>query len=104
MAKKLIRENHRIEVTPYVYGSDDHDLKTKRCRDIEKQIRRHIDDWEDVRVEHDSRYACEFCGSTWEVISEEDAGTNSDVEVGQPWCCNKAIEEFYKELEKEQKK
>jgi len=87
--KKTIKENFRVEVIPDE-GHHAYEGLMGQCEDIRRQIKRHIDGYEDIRIEWDTKVICEFCGSVWE---EE-----WDTEL--PFCCEKAQEEFKATREK----
>jgi len=55
------------------------------CKDMIKDIERHVDGIEDIYQTHDMRYECSYCGYEW----EED-------ENGCPVCCQKAIDDWEK--------
>jgi len=110
MAKKIIKENFRVVIEPKGLGdfglawasdsigcSDEEErakMYERRCRDIVAQVKRHIDNIGWIGVEYDVREICEYCGNEWEVNQDPN---DPDWELGQPLCCDKAIEEWEKE-------
>lgn len=69
----------------------------KRCKAIEEQVNRHVDDIGSVNIEWDNDYKCSHCGHGWEV-SEDD--TDPEFPKGTPMCCQKAIDEYNEEKNK----
>ena len=97
MAKKINKENIRVEVHPVQsYLPENHinwaDDVIKDCKDIIEQIKRHIDNVNYVGVEYDTREICEFCKSEWEV--NKGAGAWGDLPIDIPVCCEKAQDEW----------
>lgn len=91
--KKTYKENVRVIVRPYDgYG---HDFKTLLdiCKDIDKQIERHIDDVGETEIDWDANDYCEFCGNPWEINND---ATDENWLLGEPLCCKKAQEEWRK--------
>ena len=56
----------RVDTKPPRYGGytslDDH---LSDCKEIEQQIRRHVDAFGSVSIEHTTEDVCSFCGSKW---------------------------------------
>lgn len=87
------KTNYRVVVEPrtHIFGialSDD--TIQKDVREIESQIKRHIDNIGYLSVQHDTEETCSYCGLTWEV-SEDDS--DPYFPKGTPVCCQKAIDE-----------
>ncbi|MCK9245231.1 MAG: hypothetical protein M0R74_15485 [Dehalococcoidia bacterium] len=85
-------ENFRVIVIPadimriYFSKSDDSYRDEKRtCHEIVDNIKRHIDDVEDVYMDFETKEICSFCERIWE---EDDTGC--------PVCCQDAIDEYEK--------
>ncbi len=89
MAKKTLKENIRVEVTPSYIKSEEDQISV--CNDIVKQIERHIDDLGNVYTTWDVLEICEFCGYDWEVNEDPN---DPDYKIGEPICCTAAQEEF----------
>ena len=81
MAKITKRIDWRVEVYPLQHMGDDE----MECRDIEKQIKRHVDGFNYTRIIADVEESCGFCGHNWERAIDDD---------GCPVCCNKAVDEW----------
>lgn len=94
MGTKMISDNFSITV----YPDDPSDLGylrypavtteeawEERCREIQGAIKRHIDNVANVSVRRDRYLVCEFCEDRWD-------GAVGD--KGEPYCCDKAQEEF----------
>jgi len=87
------RENFRIVVIPdepWLLSKENLGMTqenfgkwSRACKEIVEQIKRHVDGFDDVCQDFDSRDICSFCGNTWE---EEDSGC--------PVCCQRAIDEW----------
>jgi rubrerythrin len=94
--KKIIKSNPKIvvEIKTRIYGielskeTQKHDLMQAK-----EQIKRHVDNVEDVRIEYDTDEVCSFCNYNWEV-SEDDS--DPDFPKGCPVCCQDAIDEWNK--------
>ena len=92
--KKTIKENIRVTVSPdlpFYPISDDEEIQ--KCKGIIEQIKRHVDDFDYVGIEYDTRHICEFCDSKWEVCEDDN---DPDSLKGEPMCCVKAGEEFFR--------
>ena len=81
-----IRSNYRIVVEPDspLFG----ETTEEYCESTVREIKRHIDDLKSVYVDWDM--VCSFCGAPWEVASHDD----ETVKKGQPVCCEKAMDEW----------
>lgn len=79
--KKTINKNYRVEVYP-VYYSENHKHCVATLKEIEKDIIRHVDGFDNTDIEWDTKEVCEFCEYEWEI--DED---------GLPMCCQKAVKE-----------
>lgn len=81
MSKKLLPPNNfRVVITPIDIAkwlkSDpvkSSDTRHRHAEEIAKQVKRHVDDWDDVSVEFDRPVVCEHCGYPW---SEGDSDYN----------------------------
>jgi len=56
---------------------------SRACMEIIEQIKRHVDGFTDIYLDHDSREICSFCEGTWE---EDDKGC--------PVCCQRAVDKW----------
>lgn len=102
--KTTHRDDYRIEVRPdlrYVRASTltDHDKMRALCADIERAIKRHVDDIDGTVLRFDIRHECSHCGYGWEVLTAEEAADPDAVQdehsvEGEPVCCEAAINEF----------
>jgi len=96
---KLIKKsNPRIVVEPktHIFGITLSEETQKRdLREMQEQIKRHIDNVEDVRIEYDIDEVCSHCNLNWEV-SEDDDGI--EFPKGTPVCCQNAIDEHKSNL------
>lgn len=89
MAKKLNRTDFRVVVYPrrpgnygwvHIGGVTRSEKESENlCESIKQDIRRHVDDIQNIEINWDSEKVCEFCGSTW---SEDSAAYNGG-------CCGK---------------
>lgn len=86
---KIIKKfNFRVEVYPdsiYHYTATDKYIEESllnKCKDIEKEIRRHID-FNSVNINYDIKTLCSHCNYLWEEDSK-----------GMPYCCNAAQNEY----------
>ena len=61
------------------------------AEDIVAQVKRHVDNAESVGIDYDTIEICSYCGLEWETNGDPD---DPDWELGQPVCCDKAIEEW----------
>ena len=98
MGKIVNKYDYRVIVWPrslgnfgFVSMSDsmiepDEEKRNKRyleiCKEIEDNIKRHIDNVDNIVITHDVDELCEHCGYAWEVDSD-----------GIPMCCDEAINE-----------
>lgn len=94
--KKVYRSNFRVEVTPRSIGNfggfetqdwavepDDErraQLYERRCKDIEEQIKRHVDNVDRIDIRWDEEVFCAFCGEEW--VPSDD---------GLSYCCDEAL-------------
>ena len=96
-------EDYRITVIPlqpgnYGYVSlgrqkRSHDKWVAMMEKISAQIKRHVDNIESVHLEWDDIERCVYCDYEWE----------EDPETGEPYCCNKAVDEWESKIDKEDK-
>lgn len=102
--KKVIRDNYRVEVSPDTWHLrasvlTDHEAMRRLLADIERAVKRHVDDIGDVVQRWDTREECSHCGYVWEVLSATEAADprnrhdEHSVE-GEPVCCEAGINEF----------
>jgi len=92
--KVIEKSNYRIVVEPktHIYGVKlSEDAIQMDIKEMEQQIKRHVDNIGYLSVEHDTNTICSYCRRTWEV-SEDD--TDPDFPKGTPVCCDKAINEY----------
>jgi hypothetical protein len=102
--KKIIHEDYRLEIHPdltYVRASDrlNHKAMRQLLDDIERQIKRHVDDIGQIVPTWTTREECSHCGYAWEELTERDVADPANLVdlhsvVGEPVCCGAAIEEF----------
>ena len=97
--KVIQRENIRVEVEPAGFGyswPNAEERKVNDCKEIVKQINRHVDNIGQVQVAWDTITLCSHCGLTWEEWTEKDALLDPEAvdAVGQPVCCEAAVEEW----------
>ncbi|MFD5663404.1 hypothetical protein ACFWIK_00645 [Streptomyces anthocyanicus] len=103
--KKTIRTNYRLELSPDTTWHrrnivDDHNAMRGLLDEIERAVKRHVDGVHQVLPRWDSRDVCSHCGCGWEVLTAADVakGGHAVVDehstVGEPVCCEKAIDEF----------
>lgn len=69
------RENWRVVVEPRRPGNfgfariggmtQSEEQWEADCEELKRQIKRHVDDIEDIHVECDTNHYCEHCGSDW---------------------------------------
>ena len=96
--KIVKKSNYRIVVEPktHVYGIALGDDNVKSIlREMEEQIKRHVDNIRHIAIECDTDTICSHCGLSWEV-SEDDS--DPDFPKGTPLCCDKAINEYNEKI------
>ena len=76
------KENFRVVITPDMFLRTTDRQKQDACELLAKDIKRHIDGFDDIEVTWDTVERCEYCKEIWETDAE-----------GSPLCCNKACEE-----------
>lgn len=81
--KIIEHKNFRLCVEPWLIGKYDAKYAERKCKEIQSEIKRHVDDIGQMWIEHDTEITCSHCGLNWEVD-----------ETGEPVCCNEAIKEF----------
>lgn len=94
MSKVTTKENYRVVIEPitHVYGIKLSDETVKGVlKTILEQVKRHVDNVENCRIEFDTNHTCSYCRFKWEV-SEDDS--DPDFPKGTPVCCQKAIDEY----------
>ena len=79
MGYKTERTNFRVVVEPVAPWSLMEDHVRMTCQSIIDDIRRHVDDVRDARMEWDNERTCEHCGCAW--TEREDAPHNGG-------CCD----------------
>lgn len=86
--------NHRVVVLPIEYqkgmfpttqACENHQLR--QCKAVREAILRHVDGIGAVNIEWDGEVVCCHC----EQIMEPD-------EIGRPWCCDKAVDDYCREF------
>jgi len=80
-------DGYHVEVSPSICRfarspGEQTELERRACDEIQKDIRRHIDDVGSVIVVAETSSTCEFCGYAWTESSEYFNGG----------CCDKDIE------------
>jgi hypothetical protein len=92
---KLIKKsNYRIVVEPktHIFGIELSEETQKRdLRDMEEQIKRHVDNIGYISVQCDTDEVCSHCNLTWEVSADD---SDPDFPKGTPVCCQAAIDEY----------
>ncbi len=92
---KLVKKsNYRIVVEPktHIFGIElSEETQKKDLRDMEEQIKRHVDNIGYISVQCDTDEVCSHCNLTWEVSEDN---SDPDFPKGCPVCCNKAIDEW----------
>lgn len=82
MSRKTTYDNYRVEVYPdlrWLSRAKEIELSEKMCREIEADVKRHIDNVHDVYVTNDAHQVCEHCGAEW---TEDSTNYNGG-------CCDK---------------
>jgi len=90
MAKIISKEDIRVVVYPIIGYRSTPDKEIEDCKEIQKNIRRHIDVGK-IEVRWNTIERCEFCGFVWE-----------EANSGRPLCCPKAVKEWEKEEKEEE--
>uniref|UniRef100_A0A6H1ZUY5 Uncharacterized protein n=1 Tax=viral metagenome TaxID=1070528 RepID=A0A6H1ZUY5_9ZZZZ len=90
MAKIISKEDIRVVVYPVIGYGTTPDKEIEDCKEIQKNIRRHIDAGK-IELKYSIVERCEFCDYTWE-----------ENEKGRPECCDKAVKEWEKEEKEEE--
>lgn len=92
---KLIKKsNYRIIVEPRTrfFGIElSEETQRRDLKEMEEQIKRHVDNIGYINVECDTDETCSYCHLTWE-LSEDDK--YPDFPKGCPVCCQDAIDEW----------
>lgn len=99
--KTTVRTNYRVEITPARPFTESHEAWVVLCRQIERSVRRHVDDVQQTRVLYDTEHRCSHCGSEWEVWDEASIDQELrevGVVAGMPACCGAAQEKFLREV------
>jgi hypothetical protein len=78
--KKHEIQSYHLEVDPSFYGRDLEQLHNL-CKDIETQIRRHVDGHGTITIVPEYKDTCNHCGSQW----------TEDSEFYNGGCCDKDI-------------
>ncbi len=102
MAKIIKKCDFRIEVTPfYHHETSEHEMLII-CKDIENQIKRHVDEIDHVNVKYIVQTLCEYCGFVWEedwdCIYYYFDNKGQLIRTMSPCCCDKAVREWGKEI------
>ena len=85
--KKIERSDYRVEITPS--GGDRERDAAELADYLEEIVKRDVGLVEllfKIRVVHDVRTTCEFCGYNWE--------TEDGTPGGEPACCTRAVDEW----------
>lgn len=92
---KLIKKSNPrivVEIRTRIYGIELSEETQKRdLMEAKEQIKRHVDNVEDVRIEYDTDAVCSHCNLTWEVSEDN---SDPDFPKGTPICCQDAIDEY----------
>ena len=100
--KRKLKTNIRVEVIPKIYfwrKEGIEDKKLNACNQILQEIKRHIDDVEEINIEYDEEEACSFCGYDWDEVEEKKC---DGWPKGMPLCCKEAqLEWVFNNLEVE---
>ena len=87
MAVKTNITGYHVEVMPKTYrlSNMEHELRDQKniCEDMVKEIKRHVDDVDDIYVITEFDLICEHCGSVW---------TESKYASHNGGCCDKDAE------------
>lgn len=104
MGHKVNYFNYRVTVRPQDPNNfgffrtsgieQSHEEWIKDCKELERQINRHVDAVEDTQIEYDEELVCEFCGEYW--AEKNDSPYNGG-------CCDDDIK-ILEEKENDQKK
>ena len=92
--KIVTKSNFRIIIEPvtHIYGVKLSDEEQRiDLKEMEEQIKRHVDNIGYMNVEYDTNETCSHCNLTWE-LSEDDS--DPDFPKGCPVCCNEAANEW----------
>ena len=101
--KKVVKDNYRVVVYPDQPEWREPDYILSDCENIIAQIKRHVDDVEEINIEHDTKEICSFCNSIWEIWEANDEMEPHGCKKGQPMCCDEAIKEWEKNRKTTQK-
>lgn len=95
--KVITKSNYRVIIEPntghYFFRRSQEEIseeEKKICKEIEDQVRRHVDNFSRVDIDCDTDITCSYCKLAWEV----------DKETGEPFCCSRAVEEWETEKQK----
>lgn len=107
MAKIIRKSNFRVVVEPKglgdygsirvsdsFFGRSEGEIEKEylqRCNEIEREIKKHVDNVGYTFVKYDKEELCSHCGLGWEVAEDDN---NPDFPKGTPVCCQKAIDEY----------
>ena len=91
MGRKTIRSGYRVEVLPIptmniVQNTLRHRYYISECKELQRQIERHVDGVYTTYITWDTTVVCEHCGLLWE-----------EGEDGEPLCCQRAADEWLAE-------
>lgn len=64
------------------------------ARSIIQDIKRHVDDCDNIEYELKVCEYCSFCDREWQTFTEEDEKVDPEYIAGMPTCCEKAQEEW----------
>ena len=100
--KVVKKSNYRIVVEPvtHVFGIElSEETQRRDLKEMQEQIKRHVDNIRDINIEYDIDETCSYCGLTWELSEDED---DKDFPKGCTVCCQEAIDEWKGSLNKQQ--
>lgn len=83
-----------IKTSDSAFGRTEEDIEKEylqRCREIEDDIKRHVDNVDYIGIEYDTHEECSHCGLGWELSEDEN---DPDFPVGCPVCCDTAAAEW----------
>lgn len=99
--KKTFYSNYRVVVDvdePWILSEKTEEEKRKLFQrdadDVKAQIERYVDGINNISVVWDTDETCSYCGYNWEVNEDEN---DKDYKLGQPVCCDKAMDEWDRE-------
>ena len=84
--KKIIKCNYRVEVYPKtsIFGITLDKDNLDAVKDIEDQIKRHVDGIGETYINHDTEEICSFCGASWTEDGDRYNGCCDEDETEKP--------------------